>query len=64
MDSKFGPVKSGDTGPITAPENAVGCTVGWRDFIFLEFKNRHPLMDSCFNSKTKIEKAFFDILRN
>ena len=40
-------------------------TVGWRDFEFFgNFKNRQPLIVVGVNSKTKIEKAFFDILRN
>ena len=41
------------------------CAVGWSDFeLFWNFKNRHPAIVVGFNSKTKIEKAFFDILRN
>ncbi len=41
------------------------CTGGWIDFeFFWNFKNRHPAIVVGFNSKTKIEKAFFDILRN
>ena len=44
---------------------AVQCTLGWSDLKnFWNLKNRQPSMDSGFNSKTKIETAFFDILRN
>ena len=45
--------------------HTVGWILGWSDFeFFWNFKNRHLSMDSGFNSKTKIEKAFFDILTN
>ena len=41
------------------------CAVGWSDFqFFWNFKNRHFSMDSSWNSKTTIEKVFFDIMRN
>ena len=54
---------------ITAHYNYVlflhPCALGLSDFeFFWNFKNRHPARVVGFNSKTKIEKAFFDILRN
>ena len=41
------------------------CTIGWSDFeFFWNLKNRQPAIVVGANSKTKIEKTFFDILRN